>query len=222
MLEILFEDNHLIAVVKPGGLPTQPTPDSENSLETLVKAYIKEKYQKPGAVFLHAIHRLDKAASGIVLFARTSKALSRMNEEMRDGAIQKEYTALVAGHLKQKSATLENYLLHGEHRAIVVPKSHSDGKKSLLLYDVLKETKDQSLLRIELYTGRYHQIRAQLSHLGHPIVGDKKYGSTLPFHPGIALHASKLAFNHPVTKEKIVLQSAFSSAGFAKKISDSP
>lgn len=201
MKNILFEDNHLLAVVKPPMCPTQPTPTGEKSLEDMAKAYIKEKYQKPGNVFLHAVHRLDKAASGIVLFAKTSKALSRLQEMMREYTIEKEYLALVEGALKKKSGTLEHLLLHGDHRALV----HPDGKKSVLHYEVIEEGNNSSLLRIQLITGRYHQIRAQLAHIGHPIIGDSKYGSHVPFQHGICLFHNKMQFLHPVTKEKTII-----------------
>lgn len=207
MLVVLFEDNHLIAAAKPAGIPTQPSPDSQNSLEDQVKAYIKEKYQKPGAVYLHAVHRLDKAASGIVLFAKTSKALSRMNEQIRENKIQKEYLALVAGHFSKKTDTLENYLFHAEHHAKVVSKSNPEGKKSSLTYAVEKESGPHTLLRVQLHTGRYHQIRAQLSHIHHPIIGDTKYGSTHSHHPGICLHHHKMSFTHPVTGQAVVIES---------------
>ena len=221
-IKIVYLDNHLLIALKPAGLLTQPN-GLENiaSLEEEMKAYLKEKFQKPGRVFLHAVQRLDKSVSGLVLFARTSKALSRLNAQMRNKAVKKQYLALVEGRVAQKEGRLENFLFHANHCAKVVTKEHSQAKKALLHFKVLKEIsnkrsnqslleKDQSLLKIELLTGRYHQIRAQLAHLGHPIVGDAKYGSQTDL-AAIKLHACQLDLVHPVTKASL---SFFEAAAF--------
>lgn len=193
---VLYLDNHLLIVNKPAGLLTQPTENSSDSLEERAKAYIKERFEKPGAVYLHAVHRLDKPVSGIVLFARTSKALSRLQEQQRNREIQKVYFALVDQEPKDKSGELKHKLLHGSHKAEV----SENGKEAILRYRVV----GKNLLRIELVTGRYHQIRAQLAAIGSPIVGDKKYGSHKSCAEGqIALHHGEMTFVHPTTKKGI-------------------
>jgi 23S rRNA pseudouridine1911/1915/1917 synthase len=197
--EILYEDNHLIAVVKPAGMLTQPSGTDQDSLEKNVKAWIKEKYHKPGEVFLHALHRLDRPASGIVLFARTSKALSRLQSSLKNKQTVKKYYAWVEGDLPSKEGHLENYLYHDEYHARVVSPQHKDAKLAKLHYQVVERMGGSTLLDITLETGRYHQIRCQLSHLGHPILGDAKYGSKMPFREGaIALHHYCFEISHPV------------------------
>lgn len=198
MLDVLFEDNHVLVINKPSGIPTQDAP-SQESLEAIAKAWLKDKYSKPGAVFLHAIHRLDKPVSGIVVFAKTSKALSRLNEEIRLKKTKKQYLALVEGSFSKNEGVLQHYLFHGEHKAL--PSNPKEGQLAKLRYFVLQE----GLLAILLETGRYHQIRAQLSLAGHPIIGDEKYGSNLPFKKNaIALHHYAFSIAHPVTKEILV------------------
>lgn len=201
MLNILFEDNHLLVLSKPANLPTQPAPNRDDSLETQAKAWLKNKYNKPGNVYLHAIHRLDTPVSGVVVFAKTSKALSRLQAEIRAHATRKIYHAWLEGVVKEDTRVLEHYLLHGEHKAI---ESHSEGKKCRLSFKVLQRLKERTQVEIELETGRYHQIRAQLSLYGHPVWGDVKYGSKLPYpKEGIALHHSSFTIKHPITEEMI-------------------
>lgn len=194
---VIYSDNHLLVVEKPAEMATQP------DLTELAKAWVKKKYNKPGNVYLHPVHRLDKAVSGLVLFARTSKALSRLQEMMRERKIKKTYHALVEGKLPEEEGRLVHHLIHGSFRAEV----SKDGKESILEYHVLKHEKGVSLLEINLITGRYHQIRAQLSAIGCPVLGDEKYGSKRSWPKGIALHHSELEFEHPVTKEPLVLKS---------------
>lgn len=206
MIEILYEDNHLIAVNKPAGLLTQPTDECRDSLELQVKEWIKEKYQKPGNVFLGVIHRLDKPVSGIVLFAKTSKALSRLNDLIRSRHMHKTYFALVEGKMSDSAGTLEHFLRHDEHRAYVSTSQDKEAKLARLHYKVLEENEKHSLVQIELETGRYHQIRVQLSTIGCPIVGDKKYGSRQPFGEGtIALHHGRLELEHPITHQQLCI-----------------
>jgi len=200
-MQPLYIDNHLLALLKPSNLLTQETESQKDSLEVRAKAFIKKEKNKPGKVFLHPISRLDKPVSGIVLFALTSKALSRMQEEQRQRKIKKEYLAWVEGTLKEKKETLTHFLEQGSHKAYVKP----EGKKAILTYEVLEEKAGFSLVKIELLTGRYHQIRAQFSHIGHPILGDKKYGSTKAL-PRILLHHYRVEFIHPVKQEKIILE----------------
>ena len=207
-MKILYEDNHILAVDKPAGMLTQPTDLESESLESLAKAWIKEKYQKPGNVFLGVVHRLDRPVSGIVLFAKTSKALSRLNEALRERKFKKTYCALVEGKVTKDQDTLEHYLRHDDYAASVSSKKDPEAKLARLHYEVLTRFEKSTLLKVDLETGRYHQIRAQLSAAGHPIVGDDKYGSRQAAGGGgIALHHSHLQFIHPVTEESVVIES---------------
>ncbi len=196
---ILFCDNHVLVVDKPAGIPTQP------DLVDLAKAWVKQKFNKPGNVFLEPIHRLDKPVSGLVLFARTSKALSRLQGEMRERQMEKIYHAWVEGGPKDDRGTLKHYLLHGSHRAEISP----DGKEAILDYEVIKREKNRTELRIKLHTGRYHQIRAQMAAVGCPVIGDEKYGSRERWSEGIALIAETLSFKHPTTQEFITIKTRF-------------
>jgi 23S rRNA pseudouridine1911/1915/1917 synthase len=200
--EILFCDNHILVANKPAGLLTQPDESGADSLEVRAKAWVKKQYEKPGNVFLHAIHRLDRPVSGLVIFARTSKALSRLNEQSRDQEIQRVYFAEVEGILAQKSGRLDHYLIHGDHRAIVAKEGAKDAKHARLTFVVRHVGPHTTQVEIELETGRYHQIRAQFGAIGHPIVGDKKYGAKEEW-PAILLHCERVAFQHPVTKEAL-------------------
>lgn len=197
MLKIIFEDNHLLVLLKPPHLPTQPTPQSSESLETLGKMWLKEKYKKTGNVFLHAIHRLDGPVSGVVVFAKTSKALSRLQASMRASQTEKTYLAWVEGKL-EGSATLEDYLVHGDHNALLGKPSDKGAKKCRLSYTVLEQQKGKTLIKVHLETGRYHQIRAQFGFRGHPIIGDKKYGSRVTA-SSIALYHVAFSIPHPIT-----------------------
>lgn len=209
-MEVIYVDNHLFAAIKPSGISTQPHEENLESFLDQAKKWIKEKYKKPGNVFLEPVHRLDKPASGIVLFARTSKALSRMQEQMRDKKISKTYIAWIEGSLPSQEGTLEHFLLHGSHRAFVVPSSHEEAKRALLHFRLVRTDGEISLIEISLETGRYHQIRVQLSAVGCPIVGDRKYGSQHAWQKeGIALHHAKMIFIHPVTRVEIQLERSF-------------
>lgn len=208
-LEILFEDNHLIAVAKKAGQTVQAEPGKPVSLEEDVKAYIKEKYDKPGDVFLGVIHRLDMPVSGIVLFARTSKALARMNELFKNRKVEKIYEAKVQGRPLESSDTLTHYLVRDEKKNIsrVHLKPVTGAEKAMLKFEVKYDNKHYCVLRIKLLTGRKHQIRAQLGAIRCPIVGDVKYGSTQASPDGsIALTAVELSFEHPVTKQPVNIQ----------------
>lgn len=201
-LEIVYEDNHFLAVNKPAGLLTQPTDNETLSLEILAKEWIKDKYGKPGNVFLGVIHRLDRSVSGIVLFAKTSKALSRMNDAMRSKEIIKVYHARVEGSPPHSNGILEHYLRHDDWHAEVCESSTPGAKLARLVYTVIERLETTSVLEIKLETGRYHQIRAQCAAIGCPIVGDKKYGSKMPMPQGtIALKHVHMQFKHPITKE---------------------
>lgn len=192
-LKVLYEDNHLIAVYKPSGVLTQPDKTGDEDLMVLVKKYLKEKYKKPGNVFLGLLHRLDRPVSGIVLFAKTSKGASRLSKQFRDGTIEKRYYAIVEGKFPKNRGELVNYLGKDTKRKKAVSGA---GKRAELSYEVIKSNDKYSLLGILLGTGKFHQIRAQLSLAGFPILGDVKYGAkfSLP-DKSIALCESSISFN---------------------------
>lgn len=206
-LNILYEDNHIIVVVKEKGILTQPSPQKEYSLEFLVKEYLKKKENKK-SIFLHVLHRLDKDVSGIVLFAKSTKALQRLNLQMREKEFEKVYTAEVEGIFELEQGIYTDYLVHTSHKAKVVSSSNKQAKESVLEYKVLEQKKNTALLEINLVTGRYHQIRCQLSYHGHPILGDTKYGGKAIGVKGIKLHQSKLSFIHPTLKNEMVFTSS--------------
>lgn len=201
MIIPLFEDNHLLVLNKPAGVLTQPSGTEQDSLEQQAKAWIKQVHHKPGNVFLEAVHRLDKPVSGVVVFGKTSKALSRLNTSIRTKQMRKIYWAWVEGVISSDEGSLEHFLLHDDFHAKVVPSHHPEGKVARLNYRVLQRAKERTLLEIELITGRYHQIRLQLSAINHPIWGDRKYGGKQPYVPdAIALHHRCLELTHPISQ----------------------
>lgn len=207
-LQVLYEDNHLIAVLKPAGVLVQGDITGDECLMDWVKKYLKEKYQKPGKVFLGLLHRLDRPVSGIVLFAKTSKGASRLSEQIRLHQVKKEYHALVEGKVNKKKDVLVNYLYFDKNQKIAkVFEEYKDNTQiAELSYEVVEYDKQTTLLKILLKTGRHHQIRAQLSHLGHPIVGDMKYGSQTAYQKGeIALSATLLSFTTATTNEHKII-----------------
>ncbi len=204
MLDVLYSDNHLLAVNKPAGLLTQPSGTDQDSLEARAKAWIKESCGKAGGVFLEAVHRLDRPVAGVVLFGRTSKAVSRLNASARAGEFVKLYLAMVSQAPPAPQGRLEHWLCHDDFCAKVVNPSVPGAKQAILDYETLEETRQGIVLQIRLHSGRYHQIRAQLSHIGCPIVGDARYGSRIPWKPEtIALQHHQLAFSHPVTHQPL-------------------
>lgn len=205
-IQVLYEDNHLLIANKPAGVLVQGDATGDTPLVEDGKAYIKEKYNKPGAVFLGVVHRLDRPVSGVVVFARTSKALARMNTLFRDKATTKTYWAIV----KKRPAEDEGHLLHWlvkdekKNKTTAYKSDHKGGKRSELDYKVLGSADGYFLLEINPITGRPHQIRVQLASMGCPIVGDIKYGYQEPNEDAsICLYARTLEFIHPVTKEKV-------------------
>ena len=204
--KILYEDNHIIVVIKPPNIPSQSDKTGDEDMLTVIKQYLKEKYNKPGNVYLGLVHRLDRPVGGVMVFAKTSKAASRLSEQVRNKVFKKEYLAIVDGNLQQVNGTLENYLLKNEktNTSKVVKEGIKNSKYAKLDYEVLKynEEINLSLLRILLHTGRHHQIRVQLANFGHSICGDQKYG-TRGRGKQISLWAYKLTIEHPITKEKI-------------------
>ncbi len=207
-LQILFEDNHIVVVNKRAGDITQGDKTGDKPLSEVVKEYIKDKYNKPGNVFLGVVHRLDRPTSGIIIFARTSKSLERLNKMLRDKNIHKTYWAVVKSHPEKKVDSLINFLKKDpkKNKSFVYKKEISGSKKAILHYKTIKKLDNYSLLEIDLETGRHHQIRTQLSEIGHPIKGDLKYGFPRSNKGGsIHLHARKIQFTHPVNKEEIKL-----------------
>jgi 23S rRNA pseudouridine1911/1915/1917 synthase len=201
-LKVLYEDNHVIIVSKSAGEIVQGDKTGDTPLSETVKAYIKEKYQKPGAVYLGVVHRLDRPVSGVVLFARTSKALARLNEMFRTGAVQKTYWALVQNLPSQPEATLTHYLVRNEqkNKSFAYATERPGAKKAVLDYRVIGHTDRYHLLEVHLHTGRHHQIRCQLAAIGCPIRGDLKYGAPRSNPDGsISLHARSIQFEHPVS-----------------------
>ncbi len=213
MLKVLYEDNHLIAVFKPAGILVQGDETGDKCLMDEVKEYLKEKYKKPGNVFLGLLHRLDRPVSGIVLFAKTSKGASRLSEQIRNHTVRKVYHALVGGKLKNKKSTLMNYLKKDEKQnyTTVFDEPVEGALRAELDYETVETQNFASLpatlLKIILKTGRPHQIRAQLAHIGCPIVGDSKYGSKTKYKDGqIALCATEFSFETATTKEPKVIK----------------
>jgi len=208
-LQVLFEDNHIIIVNKRAGDISQGDKTGDTPLSEIVKQYIKEKYNKPSNVYLGVVHRLDRPTSGIIIFAKTSKALERLNKMLREKVIHKTYWAIVKNTPSKTQDTLINYLRKNpKNNKSTAYKTEIEGsKKAILHYKILKELDNYCLLEIDLETGRHHQIRSQLSNIGSPIKGDLKYGFDRSNKDGsIHLHARKIEFIHPVTKETIQVE----------------
>ena len=208
-MEVVYEDNHIIIVNKRSGEIVQGDKTGDKPRAETVKDYIKVKYHKPGNVFLGVVHRLDRPVSGLVLFARTSKALTRLNDMFRTGDIHKTYWAIVKNTPAQPEATLENWIVRNEKQNKSYAHDHEvpGAKRALLSYRIIGKTDRYTLLEIHLMTGRHHQIRCQLAHMGCPIRGDLKYGAPRS-NPdgGISLMAKQIDFVHPVTKEQITIK----------------
>lgn len=208
-LKILFEDNHIIVVEKKPNIPSQADKTEDFDMLTMVKQYIKETYHKPGNVYLGLVHRLDRPVGGIMIFAKTSKAAARLSDQVREKVFKKKYLAVVDGKVNPEQGYLEDYLFKDERHntSKVVNKEKKNAKLAKLDYKVLRynEVKNLSLVEINLHTGRHHQIRVQLSHFGHSIFGDQKYG-TRGQGKQIALWAYKLTIQHPITKEEMTFE----------------
>ena len=207
-LQVLFEDNHIIIVNKRAGDITQGDKTGDKPLSDVVKEYVKDKYNKPGLVFIGTVHRLDRPTSGILIFARTSKALERLNKMLREKTIKKTYWTLVKNAPKATTGTLTNFLKKDtkKNKSFVYNKEIEGSKNAILHYNVIKKLENYFLLEIDLETGRHHQIRTQLAQIGSPIKGDLKYGFPRSNKDGsISLHARKIKFIHPVSKEEITI-----------------
>lgn len=206
-LEVIYEDNHLLAVNKPPGLPTMGVAAHATSLVALAKQYIKRRYSKPGNVYLGIMSRLDADSSGVVLLARTSKAAARLTEQFRTRKVRKTYWAIISGTIDPATGELTDWLAKDEARqrmAIVEP-STPGAKEARLRYRTVARVGRGTLLEIDLLTGRKHQIRLQFAARGLPIFGERKYGQGMPFSAGLALHARRLVVEHPVGKQSIEL-----------------
>lgn len=202
---VIYVDNHLLAVYKPAGLLVQGDRSGDICLLDLGKRWIKARYNKPGDVFLAMVHRLDRPVAGLVLFARTSKAAARLSSQFRERTIEKQYLAVVNGRMPERSGRLIHQLERCGQRSQVVPAASQASQEARLSYRVVGEDGEKSLLQISLETGRRHQIRIQLAHVGCPIAGDLRYGAPAPL-PGrqIALLAYQLTVDHPTRKERMV------------------
>lgn len=204
-LSVLYEDNHLIAVDKPPGVPTMGAAPGVESVVDHVKQYLAKKYNKPGAVYLGVVSRLDAPVTGVLMFARTSKAAGRLSAAFRDRKVEKHYLAAVAGRPDPPSQELVHYLRKDERqrRMHTTNANAPDAQRAHLIFETLEEHDRHSIVRVELGSGRKHQIRVQLAKVGHPILGDERYGGPKGFTNGIALHARRLALEHPVRREPL-------------------
>ncbi len=205
--QILFEDNHLLAVIKPAGLLVQGDATGRPTLLELAKDYLKVKYRKPGRVFLGLVHRLDRQAAGVVVLARTSKAAGRLSAQFRDRLVKKEYWAVIQGVLSPSEGTSRMHLARQSRKSVPVGQNHPSARVAGLTYHTIQTGPTASLVHIDLETGRRHQIRVQLAALGHPILGDVLYGSTMaPQQDSIGLLARSLIIRHPTKGDEIILE----------------
>ena len=208
-LNVIYEDNHIIVVEKPVNIPSQGDKTGDIDMLTLVKRYIKEKYNKPGEVYLGLVHRLDRPVGGVMVFARTSKAAARLSEQVRNKDFKKKYLVIVEGKFEKNKGTLEDYLLKNEktNTSKVVKEGTKNAKLAILDYEVIKynEEINLSVVKVNLHTGRHHQIRVQMANAGHSICGDQKYG-TRGRGKQICLWAYELTILHPITREEMTFK----------------
>ena len=203
-LKVLYEDNHIIVVEKPVNIPSQGDKTGDEDMLTIIKAYLKEKYNKPGDVYLGLVHRLDRPTGGVMVFARTSKAAGRLSMQVRDKKFHKKYLAIVDGKMEKEKGTFKDYLLKNEktNTSKVVKEGTKNAKEAILDYEVIKYNDEinMSAVKVDLHTGRHHQIRVQFASRNHSLSGDQKYG-TRGRGKQLALWAYYLSFEHPITKE---------------------
>ena len=202
-MKIIYEDNHLLVVLKPINIPVQEDDSKDLDMLTYLKKYLKEKYNKPGNVYLGLVHRLDRPVSGIMVFAKTSKAASRLSEQTRNHTFKKEYMAVLCGKTPKKDILVDKLLKNPKTNTTVVSEK---GKEAILSYELIKYKNNYSLVKINLETGRSHQIRVQFSSRGYPLYGDQRYNKKALPKQQIALFANRLEFIHPVTKEKLFFE----------------
>ena len=207
-LIILHEDNHIIVVLKPQNVPSCEDESKDKDMLTIIKEYIKEKYNKQGNVYLGLVHRLDRPTGGVMVFAKSSKAASRLSEQLRSGDFEKRYFAVLMGVPKEEKATLTHYMKKNAINNVVYicPPTVAGAKFAELEYKVLEKTEDLSLVDVRLHTGRSHQIRVQMNAIGTPVYGDMRYGGEKAKKGYLALWAYYLSFSHPVSKEKMVFR----------------
>ena len=209
-MEILYEDNHIIVVSKPQGVASQPDESGDKDMLSQVKEYIKEKYNKPGEAFVGLVHRLDRPTGGVMVFAKTSKAASRLSEQMRNGDFDKTYFAVVCGRPRDAKAKIISYLKKDEktNTALIVPQSTDGAKRAELDYEMLEYNQEtnHALVKVKLFSGRGHQIRVQLKSIKCPIYGDQKYGGEGMDKVMLHLFAAELCFLHPTTKQKMIFR----------------
>ncbi|CCY28859.1 MAG: RNA pseudouridine synthase [Acholeplasma sp.] len=202
-MKIIYEDNHLLVVLKPINIPVQEDDSKDLDMLTYLKKYLKEKYNKPGNVYLGLVHRLDRPVSGIMVFAKTSKAASRLSEQIRNHTFKKEYMAVLCGKTPKKDILVDKLLKNPKTNTTVVSEK---GKEAILSYELIEYKNNYSLVKINLETGRSHQIRVQFSSRGYPLYGDQRYNKKALPKQQIALFANRLEFIHPVTKEKLFFE----------------
>lgn len=209
---VLYEDNHLLIINKPSGWLSQGDKTGDRTAVEFAMTYIKEKYNKPGKVFLHPVHRLDRPASGALILSRTTKGLQRMNEVFKSNKIEKIYHMVTSGKILNEDGVLINYLIKDAKNNYVkcLDKSAPNAKKAILSYKVLMDMDKKTLIEVRLETGRSHQIRTQMAHIGLPIVGDTKYGSPIQIDDqSIALHSFSMQFVHPIKLEALAIQAPY-------------
>lgn len=208
-LNVIYEDNHIIVVEKPVNIPSQGDKTGDIDMLTIIKSYIKEKYNKPGEVYLGLVHRLDRPTGGVMVFARTSKAAARLSEAIRDKKFHKKYLAIVDGKMEKDKGSMRDFLLKNEktNTSKVVKEGTKNSKEAVLDYEVVKynEEINMSVVKVDLHTGRHHQIRVQFASRGHSLSGDQKYG-TRGRGKQLALWAYSLSFSHPTTKEELTFE----------------
>ncbi|MHB8897568.1 MAG: RluA family pseudouridine synthase [Thermoguttaceae bacterium] len=221
-LNVLYEDNHVLAVSKPARLATMGVSDTEPSLLKLAKCWIKQRYAKPGNVYLGIVSRLDAPVTGVVLLARTSKAASRLTEQFRQHEVEKVYWAIAEGSVTPPQGRLVHWVAaHGRHRRVlIVGRTVEGAKEASLSYRRLRLVGAHSLLEVRLETGRKHQIRIQLAESGHAILGDRKYGAHVKFPSGIALHSRRVTFRHPVRGDHITIEAPVPEAWMGFGVSE--
>ena len=208
-INVLYEDNHVLVIEKPVNIPVQEDASKDEDVLTLLKQYLKDKYQKTGNVYLGLVHRLDRPVGGVMVFAKTSKAASRLSKQVQDRTLHKVYRAITMNGPTELASTFQDYLWKNTktNRVQVVPKNHPDGKKAILHYELIGRKKDLSLVQIQLETGRSHQIRVQFSSRKYPLWGDQRYNPQAKVGQQIALWAYQLTFEHPTTKEVLTFTS---------------